>query len=105
MSLPHSPPEPSMDAATPVRLPAQCNTAAAPALHRVLADAVATGLPFAVDAGEVESIGQSVLQLLLAARAAAPALTIDPVSPAFAERVRALQLGPALGLADNVLEA
>jgi anti-anti-sigma regulatory factor len=103
MSLPHSLPEPSppestSDPAAPIRLPAQCGTAAAPALHRALIDAVAGSAPPAIDAGEVDSLGQAVLQLLLAARVAAPGLVISPISPAFAERVRALRLAPALGL-------
>jgi anti-anti-sigma regulatory factor len=99
MSLPHFPPEPTpIGGATAIRLPAHCGTAAAPALHRTLAEAAAGGVPLAIDAGEVESLGQAVLQLLLAARAAAPAMTIAPVSPAFAERVAALRLAPALGM-------
>lgn len=99
MSLPHSPPEAGAPSgATAIRLPAQCGTAAAPEIHRALVEAAAGGAPLAIDAGEVESLGQAVLQLLLAARTAVPALTIAPVSPAFADRVTALRLAPALGM-------
>ena len=83
---------------TQVRLPAHCGTAAAPAIHRALVKAIAAGHPPVIDAGEVENLGQAMLQLLLAARAAAPTMTIDPASPAFAERIHALGLGLSLGL-------
>ena len=79
-------------------LPAQCGTAVAAALHGQLIAALETPLPPTIDAGAVESLGQAVLQLLLAARSALPELTIEPVSPAFAERVERCGLGPALGL-------
>ncbi|WP_426265867.1 STAS domain-containing protein [Sphingomonas sp. LHG3443-2] len=87
-----------MSLSTPIRLPAQCGTAAAPAVHRALVEAIAAGAAPVVDAGEVENLGQAMLQLLLAAKAAAPAMTIDPASPAFAERIHALRLGAPLGL-------
>ena len=89
--MPQSPP-------LPIRLPAHCGTAAAPAVHRALLDVIAAGHPPVIDAGEVETLGQAMLQLLLAARAAAPATTIDPASPAFVERVHALRLAGPLGL-------
>ena len=91
MSLQPSPPE-------AIRLPAQCGTAAAPALHAALLHASTAGAAPVIDAGEVESLGQAVLQLLLAGRAAMPDMIIAPVSPAFAERAGALQVANALGL-------
>lgn len=55
-----------------------------------------------VDASAVESVGQAVLQLLLAARAEAEArgqhFVIHNPSPAFVDRVTACGLAPALGL-------
>ncbi len=87
-----------MSLCLPIRLPAQCGTAAAPAVHRALVEAIAAGAAPAIDAGEVEILGQAMLQLLLAAKAAAPAMTIDPASPAFAERIHALRLSASLGL-------
>ena len=94
MSLP-----PFLPDTGPIRLPAHCGTAVAPALHDALLRALDAGEAPSIDASEVESLGQAVLQLLLAARAAAPALIIEPASAAFAERLRRLALAPALGLA------
>ena len=58
-----------------------------------------------VDAGAVESVGQAVLQLLLAARAEAEAqgqtFVIHNPSPAFVDRVTACGLAPAIGLSAN----
>lgn len=55
-----------------------------------------------VDAGAVESVGQAVLQLLLAARTEADArgqsFVIRNPSAAFVDRVTACGLAPALGL-------
>lgn len=55
-----------------------------------------------VDAGAVESVGQAVLQLLVAARAEAEAqgqnFVIRNPSPAFVDRVTACGLAPAIGL-------
>jgi anti-anti-sigma regulatory factor len=57
-----------------------------------------------VEASDVESVGQAVLQLLVAARAeavqAGQAFTIANPSPAFVERVAACRLDAALGLGD-----
>ena len=55
-----------------------------------------------IDASEVESVGQAVLQLLVAARAEAlsfgqPFAIVNP-SPAFVERGTACRLGEAIGL-------
>lgn len=56
----------------------------------------------AIDASEVESIGQAVLQLLIAARAEAAqdggAMAIVNPSPAFADRVAKCGLASAIGL-------
>lgn len=93
MSLPHFPPEPAM-----LVLPAQCNTAAAPALKASLLAMIADEAAPAIDAGAVETMGQSALQLLLAATLARPDLRIAPVSPAFAEKVAACALGAKFGL-------
>lgn len=55
-----------------------------------------------IDADEVESVGQAVLQLLLAAKAEADAnghgFAIHNPSPAFAARLRACGLADAMGL-------
>ena len=55
-----------------------------------------------IDASEVESVGQAVLQLLVAARAeaasAGQAFRIVSPSPAFTDRVTRCQLAAALGL-------
>ena len=55
-----------------------------------------------VDASEVESVGQAVLQLLVAAKAeaesAGQAFIITNPSPAFVDRVTACRLGEAIGL-------
>ncbi|WIW90905.1 STAS domain-containing protein (plasmid) [Sphingobium sp. V4] len=55
-----------------------------------------------VDAGAVESVGQAVLQLLVAAKAEADAqgqsFVIRNPSPAFVDRVTACGLAPAIGL-------
>lgn len=55
-----------------------------------------------IDAGAVESVGQAVLQLLIAARMEADArgqsFIIRNPSPAFAGRVAACGLAPAFGL-------
>lgn len=51
----------------PIALPAQCGTAAAEDLRTALLDAAQAGA-VRVDASAVASLGQAVLQLLLAAR-------------------------------------
>ncbi len=81
-------------------LPAQCGTAIAAKLQGALMAAVADEAPPVIDAGAVESVGQAVLQLLLAARVARPDLRFAPISPPFAERVLRCGLGPALGVGE-----
>ena len=55
-----------------------------------------------IDASEVESVGQAVLQLLVAARAeaerAGQTFRIDHPSQAFVDRVTACRLGDAIGI-------
>ena len=89
MNLPHSLPE--------LVLPAHCGTAAASELKSRLLALPDTDAP-RIDAGAVETVGQAVLQLLLAARAERPALAFSSVSPAFAGSVQSCALGDALGL-------
>lgn len=88
-----------------LRLPANGSTVTAEDLRvrLVLASDFDGGIR--VDASEVESIGQAVLQLLVAARVEAghavqPFAIANP-SPAFVERVHACRLGEALGLPDQ----
>lgn len=83
------------DAESPsVKLPAYCTTMVAGELRAsLLAGAVR------IDASEVESVGQAVLQLLVAARThAGEAFGIVDPSPAFADRVAACGLADAIGL-------
>ncbi len=85
-----------------VRLPAHCVTVTAEDLRVKLVLAADLDEELVVDASEVESVGQAVLQLLVAARHEAqgrgqPFLITDP-SPAFAHRVGACGLGDLLGL-------
>jgi anti-anti-sigma regulatory factor len=58
-----------------------------------------------VDASAVESVGQAVLQLLVAARAEADAqgqsFSISNPSPAFVDRVTACGLAAAIGLPEK----
>lgn len=77
-----------------LKLPAHCTTIVATELHARLV-AGATEL----DASEVESAGQAVLQLLVAARAdAGERFTIVHPSRAFVDRITACGLGEAVGL-------
>jgi len=91
-----SPPPPE-----PVLLPAHCGTVAAAAVRDQLLGAARGDT--AVDASAVESLGQAVLQLLLAAARDAAAAgrgfaILDP-SSAFAGRVSRCGLAQSLGLA------
>lgn len=86
----------------PIRLPAHCSTVAADDLRVRLVLAHDLSDTIAIDASEVETIGQAVLQLLIAARAEAEqdggAISIDNPSPAFAGRVAKCGLAGAIGL-------
>ena len=103
-----SPPDVSGAAAT-IRLPAMGTTVAAEELHRALLAAGRGTAPIAVDASDVESVGQAVLQLLVAHAAASRSLgrpfAITNPSRAFTDRVVASQLAGAIGLdhEENVL--
>ncbi len=86
----------------PVRLPPQCTTVTAEDLRVRLVLAAHGEGELTVDASEVETVGQAVLQLLVAARAEAERngqafLVANPSQP-FADRVAACRLADALGL-------
>ena len=85
-----------------LRLPAHGSTVTAEDLRVRLVLAADFDGEMVIDAGEVESVGQAVLQLLVAAKAEAdqtgqPFTIINP-SPAFIERVVACRLAEAIGL-------
>lgn len=85
-----------------IRLPANGGTVAAEELRVRLVLAADVDGRIEIDASEVESVGQAVLQLLVAARAEAEAngqsyLILNP-SPAFTDRVTACRLAAAVGL-------
>lgn len=85
-----------------VRLPAQCTTVIAEDLRVRLVLAADVEGEILVDASEVETVGQAVLQLLVAAAAEAEraghSFAIVNPSDAFARRVAACRLADALGL-------
>ncbi len=85
-----------------LRLPAHCTTVIAEDLRVRLVLAADLDQRIEGDASQVASIGQAVLQLLLAARAeaerAAQPFAIVQPSAAFLDRVGACGLLPALGL-------
>lgn len=93
----------SSAAEPPIRLPANANTVAAEDLQVRLVLAADRLAPIRIDAAEVESVGQAVLQLIAAARieAAAQELGFEIVaaSDAFVARVAACRLAGPLGLA------
>jgi anti-anti-sigma regulatory factor len=85
-----------------LRLPAHGTTVTAEDLRVRMVLAADLDDAIEVDASEVESVGQAVLQLLVAARAEAagagqPFRIVNP-SPAFVERVTGCRLGAAIGL-------
>lgn len=96
------PPLPDPGCNGPVRLPAHCSTVAADELRIQLVIAADHAATIAIDASEVETIGQAVLQLLIAARAEAGrnggVLALERPSAAFAERVTRCGLAGAIGL-------
>lgn len=85
-----------------LRLPVHGSTVTAEDLRVRLVLASDFDGEIAVDASEVESVGQAVLQLLVAAKAetesAGQVFTIVNPSPAFVDRVTACRLGDAIGL-------
>jgi anti-anti-sigma regulatory factor len=85
-----------------LRLPAHGTTVTAEDLRVRLVLAADLDDAIEIDASEVESVGQAVLQLLVAARLEAAAggqeFRIANPSPAFVDRVNRCQLGAAIGL-------
>ncbi|GGB74097.1 STAS domain-containing protein [Blastomonas aquatica] len=85
-----------------LKLPANGTTASAESLRAQLVALLEGPGPAAIDASEVENIGQAVLQLLVAAqteaRAAGQAIEITDPSPAFCERVDQCRLAEPIGL-------
>lgn len=91
-----------MTEAPAFRLPAHGTTAIAEEWHPRLVAAADAGDGIAIDASEAETIGQAMLQLLVAARTDAlghdRAFTITNPSRAFSDRVTGCALAQALGL-------
>jgi anti-anti-sigma regulatory factor len=91
-----------VDADDALALPAHGTTVTAAGLHARLMNALDSDGPVEVDASQVESVGQAVLQLLVAARADAEAagkpFTILNPSTAFTDRVNRCQLSAAIGI-------
>ena len=85
-----------------LRLPAHGGTVAAEELRTAMVLASDFGEVTEIDASAVESIGQAVLQLLIAAKAEAASLdrgfAICNPSRAFVDRVNACGLADAIGL-------
>lgn len=85
-----------------LRLPAHCTTVTAEDLRVRLVLATDLDGGIEIDASEVESVGQAVLQLLVAARIEAEAndqrFAILSPSPAFVDRVTRCRLADAIGL-------
>lgn len=85
-----------------IRLPANLTTVLAEDLRARLVLAADRDEEILIDAGDVESIGQAGLQLLIAARNEADRLglpfAIDNLSDALATRLTALGLADALAL-------
>jgi anti-anti-sigma regulatory factor len=85
-----------------VRLPAHGTTVTAEDLRTRLILAADLEDMIEVDASQVESVGQAVLQLLVAAnaeaRGAGQAFRIANPSQAFLDRVNSARLGDAIGL-------
>lgn len=85
-----------------LRLPAHGTTVTAEDLRVRLVLAADLDDAIEIDASEVESVGQAVLQLLVAARTEAASngleFRIANPSPAFVDRVNRCQLAAAVGL-------
>lgn len=85
-----------------LRLPANGTTVTAEDLRVRLVLAADLDDAIEIDASAVESVGQAVLQILVAARAEATAsgqeFTIANPSPAFVDRVKSCHLAAAIGL-------
>ena len=95
-----TPPDAGLDRA--LRLPAHGTTVTAEDLRVRLVLATDLDGVIEVDASEVESVGQAVLQLLVAAHTEAKAngqrFAITHPSPAFVDRVARCRLSDAIGL-------
>lgn len=93
---------PSLGDDRSLRLPVNANTVSAEDLKVRLVLAADLDEEIQIDASQVESVGQAVLQLLVAARGEAEHKSLDfeitNPSPAFAERVAACGLAEMLGL-------
>jgi anti-anti-sigma regulatory factor len=100
MNSPLSPPELTEDRS--LRLPVNGNTVSAEDLKVRLVLAADLDEEIQIDASQVESVGQAVLQLLVAARDEADHKSLEfeiiNPSPAFVERVAACGLAETLGL-------
>ena len=96
------PPQPDPEFEGPIRVPAHCSTVVADDLRVRLVLASDLSDTIAIDASDVESVGQAVLQLLIAARVEAEAgggsILIDRPSLAFVDRITRCGLAEAIGL-------
>lgn len=108
MTLMPSQPDLAPDLGT-IRLSGHATTVTAEDLQAQLVAAADFADGTSIDASDVLSVGQAVLQLLIAARTEATANGRDfgfvAASPAFSERVASCQLAQAIGLEtrkDNV---
>ena len=85
-----------------LQLPARCTSSVAEDLRVRLVLAIDLDHEIIIDASEVETLGQAVLQLLLAAHAEADAagqrFLITSPSRSFSERVAACGLADVLGI-------
>nr|WP_109807060.1 STAS domain-containing protein [Sphingosinithalassobacter portus] len=85
-----------------MRLPAHATTVTAEDLKVRMVLATDLDGQVAIDASDVESVGQAVLQLLVAARQDAErsghAFSINNPSPAFVDRVTRCRLADAIGI-------
>ncbi|WP_213981707.1 STAS domain-containing protein [Sphingomonas sp. dw_22] len=102
MDSPLQLPDPEIGDDRSLRLPAHGTTVTAEDLRVRLVLAADLDDEIEVDASQVESVGQAVLQLLVAARAEAEstgqAFRIVNPSPAFTDRVNRCHLAAAIGL-------
>jgi len=102
MTLTHSPPDPAVDMGV-VALTGHATTVTAEDLRARLVAASDHADATHIDASELLSVGQAVLQLLIAARTEASARNrpfgFTAASVAFSERVTSCLLADAIGLA------
>lgn len=90
-----------------VQLPRDGTTVAAGAVHTELLNAMEQGGAVIIDGSLVHTIGQAVLQLLLATRrqaiAAGTAYNVVNASPALVDQARRYCLAEAIGLHEKAL--